>query len=1115
MKCALNVSRGLLPFAVCALVAVSDIESKAGGAIECTAVRPSDSKAEDGESPSESFWTTMLDAPPWPAVEPQYYDHRGDPACRVRGPYFTGGFVSALDDPLACGVGPSEEVRSYYLRRRFTLKERPVEAWLQAVGDNSASFEINGQRVATHRFSHQPTITLSPVVKSIANNLKAGENELRANYDIRSQFPGGVMLELFIRYADGTYEKIVGDERFESSLDGKTGWKGVRLMELPPAPPRHRPWIEYRNFAAPQRLLGGGAEVPEAVAGGMVKLGWMFEGEPPEGEFEATVKLRRGSSVAWHEKLYLDGHNVMRLGNGTWRLDVPFEVPLYFTGGVYTLCLDSNAVFCPTGGRMTTELSVRRAENLPAFSEPVESDVKDVGGTPQFHVNGRPFNLIWAGVAGWLRPDRRRTLGKAPVTAVKVTNDYRAWHPRLGVYDFTSFDREAELYRRGNPNAWFIWDLTVYPPPDFLEKFPDEMASDETGDIAPVGRFSWSYASKRGLNEIKEMIGMAIRYVESSPYANRVLGYRVNSGVTIEWLGWDAKPDRVRDFSERNKAAFRSFAAERYPELKDPHIPGLEERFELDGDDILWDQKRHLNAIAYMDYNSWIVQKDLLEAVGHAKATLAGLGRKKVVGTYYGYTYFLNATGQSARRAHFALHDLLRDNRGRVDFLMSPQSYAQRDLGDTCADMKPFRTMQDAGIVPIVEDDTRTHARPYLTYQGHKQVLTEDLSVSVLRRNSSIALCHRSPPYYYALVTGTDFDSPKLAREIADVRAVSGFCLEKGLGRQAEVALVASERSITSMPGLRRSVNRGVAYQRYCVDGTVEGGELKCAVLNGEIFSHFLNTMARSGAPVDYLLAEDLQSARADYRLYVFLNAFAWDDALKTAVERIRARGAAILWLYAPGWIKGSENAVDYMRELTGIAFRKSTEPLVAGLTMKDGRFMGTPNEKISPMFVPTGVDEVLGTYENGSPGAAAFRVGKSQTFFSGAWQLDRAFIHELYRRAGVHIYTMSDDPVEAGAGLFTLHARSPGVKKVRIRNRTTVLDIPARRIVARNADVFTFTASLHETFLFYCGDDAEELLSHLQLVDCKSECVSADSERYSIPVSHAATDVALPASSK
>ena len=56
-------------------------------------------------------------------------------------------------------------------------------------------------------------------------------------------------------------------------------------------------------------------------------------------------------------------------------------------------------------------------------------------------------------------------------------------------------------------------------------------------------------------------LAQAITYLEKAPYANRIIGYRINSGHTIEWLGWDPAPNRTLDFSKPAKEAFKKFAA--------------------------------------------------------------------------------------------------------------------------------------------------------------------------------------------------------------------------------------------------------------------------------------------------------------------------------------------------------------------------------------------------------------------------------------------------------------------------------------------------------------------------------------------------------------------------
>jgi hypothetical protein len=85
-------------------------------------------------------------------------------------------------------------------------------------------------------------------------------------------------------------------------------------------------------------------------------------------------------------------------------------------------------------------------------------------------------------------------------------------------------------------------------------------------------------------------------------------------------------------------------------------------------------------------------------------------------------------------------------------------------------------------------------------------------------------------------------------------------------------------------------------------------------------------------------------------------------------------------------------------------------------------------------------------------------------------------------------VWCDSDDPIEANDALFTLHARFPGIKTVHLPRKATVVDVFAKRIVARDTDTFTFSATLHSTYLFYFGSDAESLLKKL---DPKSFCCS------------------------
>ena len=96
----------------------------------------------------------VLDAPRWPALMPAYDIAPKGAADVVAGAYFGGKLVYAPEDAQPC------DAHTFLLRKEFELKEKPVEAWLQFMADDSARAFLNAiNRIAIHQGSpiRQPT----------------------------------------------------------------------------------------------------------------------------------------------------------------------------------------------------------------------------------------------------------------------------------------------------------------------------------------------------------------------------------------------------------------------------------------------------------------------------------------------------------------------------------------------------------------------------------------------------------------------------------------------------------------------------------------------------------------------------------------------------------------------------------------------------------------------------------------------------------------------------------------------------------------------------------------------------------------------------------------------
>ncbi len=254
--------------------------------------------------------------------------------------------------------------------------------------------------------------------------------------------------------------------------------------------------------------------------------------------------------------------------------------------------------------------------------------------------------------------------------------------------------------------------------------------------------------------------------------------------------------------------------------------------------------------------------------------------------------------------------------------------------------------------------------------------------------------------------------------------------------------------------------------QIYRADGSVRTVGMKGAFLAIDPFCFAYTRYARIGAPIDYVLAEDLTDHLGDYKLYVVANCCHADAGFRKAVEALKRRSCTLLWLSAPGYMSPAGNSVEGMRRLTGLRLEKRSgreEPLV---TMSDGRKMGSTGATMAPTFSVSGA-ETLGRWPDGTAGVAAARVGRATSVYCGSDLADLAFLRELAGRAGVHVYSESGDPVEANESLVCLHARTAGRKTVRLPRTADVYDVFNRKVVGKGVSAFSFEAPLHSSWLF------------------------------------------------
>jgi len=1057
-----------------------DLLDPAGGEIDISRIR----LYKDPGFKKKISLIDALDAPRHPVVKTNFYP--GYVPKKLEIPYYTGKMIFHRDDKGQNAV--------WYLRKSFDLEDVPVRALAQYLADDSGKLFINGKLVSTTDTWEQTTAV------EVGKYLKKGANVVAIEYlNIRSA--GGVLFDLQVQMPDGTMKKVVSDETFAGMSKPFANWTtvpeipdGVTAFPVKTAlPPPAFPWtkeMKYQDISRSYKITAVKTAKNSYNAGETVALEVSLQGKLPDFPTSLELHCFLPSGLPLPPRaVRLNEKNVKIIsGNGQWSFTCSYPLPKTLHSMRMTLQLKSSWEM-----DKVPEVSFDYiGKNISADKRiPLTSEVRQTPVGPRLFINGEMTTFAASTVSRFSKPDKMDLSFRLlfPYTPDHGTSK-KQWWAGIDKYDFTVFDLAAEEAIREYPNAKFFVQISCYPPEEWIQKYPGELAVTEAGKPSAmhlkINETPISFSSKIALRDIKNAVTACIEYLEKSPYADRIAGYRIIGGHTAEWIGWGHAEKLIFDYSEPARKAFVKYAAKHAPDAGITAIPSEKERLSRASDNgNLLNDKENLATILYNRFYSDSIVDMVIELCRTAKAACGG---RKVVGTYYGYSIHTPAGMYFQGTGHFNLVRLLESK--AVDFVMSPPSYTVRAIGGTMADMKPFKTIADHGVLSMIEDDTRTHAIPPLKRTNYDQTLNPEQSVAVMRRNLGMALCRQQPLLLYPFygIYHSEFSFPEMIQLMNDLQAVDAFCQNRNVARKADVALVFSEQSLNMYAYEKRYVRTGGAFQDYNwtgASGLFPQGALK---LTGSLILGQTDTLARSGAVCDYILSEDLANHTGDYKLYIFAGVLNYDEKFLQAVKKLRQKNVTLLWLHAPGFSKDFTADLSYMKELTGfdLAYLPSAP---AEIRLNNGTLTGIAEDTLTPAFFIRNESnaKVLGKYRDTDyTGMAEIREGNSRSIFCGSYRFSTAFMRELANSSGAHIYTASGDPIEANENLFMLHARFPGKKLVKLKKNTVVLDIFERKIISRGKNFFTLEMPLHTTKLFYCGDDADELLDTLNAKEQK-----------------------------
>ncbi len=635
------------------------------------------------------------------------------------------------------------------------------------------------------------------------------------------------------------------------------------------------------------------------------------------------------------------------------------------------------------------------------------------------------------------------------------------WWLGEGKYDFKKVDNSLMQIVKANPKAMILIRIKLNPPKWWQDKYPDEISVYykagkyvSTKVCASLASEVWEIAYERMLRDF-------IRHVESSDYAGHIYGYSPAGGLASEWY-WYGHNKGIVDYSLAAKRRFKNWLKERYKndvmELRESwknnnvtfenaEIPAPQERTKA-GNCIFINPETSAKIIDYRNFQTCIVSGNIIRSSRICKEET---DYKKATCVFYGYSMLFEGNTYRTRLGNNGFQGLARVlDSPYVDFICSPTDYRKRRGGEPGVFISAYNgSYRLHNKLYWDEADIRTHFYKQQT-AGRTSNMKE--TISVLQRAFGYSLSKGTAMWWFLIVGNAVFHHDDIMQSIAKMKELGDNSMKDDKTPVAKAALIVDEKSMD--------------YTRY------NGNRMFKSIIWGT----YLNT-AVCGAPFDVYLQSDIMNKdMPDYKLYIFVNGFLYDEKYSKAVkEKLSRNNAVAVWCYAPGYLTSEGFSESTMEKLTGIKIRvENTENEInfkPDLTKKS--LITAQCEKcefrrysIAPVFyVEDPEAEILGTI-NGKSALAVKDMGKWKSVYCMV-PLSKELLQGLVDYAGIHIYSRSYDVIYANSSYIMLHSGVSGKKTISLPGKYKVTEILSGKIIGKGISCFTDEISAPQTKIY------------------------------------------------
>ncbi len=1001
-----------------------------------------------------------------------------------------------------------------YFRRVFNLTDSAFKsAFIQARSNDYYRIWVNGNEVATG------STMITPV--NVGKYLKKGKNIIAVESDLRRN-PGKwgwgeLLVELSVNYPNGSLRIGTGPEWKSSNkkLEGWTGtefddakWLGVYCYKRPP----EGPWgkIAYHCTSIREKIKFAGVKITP---------------EKPEPGSEITVSVTLKPEIPLGRNYFFAfelGHRALNPQNVDYIVSREIVNSVSTKGKVDAITITAKIPLPPwtPSGKIPLRLCGYDSENgieldLDGIKDNVIAEIETAPRT----VHASPVDTAKVaypnGQAAFVINDQATT----PFfwRHIYLTDPKRLYtmdkYSNIKIHQFLLYGgiihegqtswpaKMAELERRittllgVDPDAGIIILADLRPSMQWLQANPDERLITAFGERDVV-----SFASKKYRRECRDFWKYMLDYLKKKPYWKRIVGFHVWScGMPDSVMGgvsnnvWQADRGKITagDYNPQALAMFRDFLRKKYKNdvsalrksWKKPDItfaaatPDIKELVaEGKGGNIFRDPTEGRMTFDYAEFLPTILGGFLRELSRFVKEETDW---KKMIFVHYGFLIAhmqgYNSPGAQLNNNNFDLPDMLEDP--AIDGYIGAPSYGFRQAGTPMVTYFPWTSFRLHDRMYLPDDDNRTYVAAPVNY-GRNRSQRETRAIT--RRNMGADITRNFGSWFSDMSQGSGrsgiswFGEKEVTEMIGEMDEVYSKAIRKGYQSAAEIAVIFSPET----PKFQ-----DVYY----------GPTLSCNLIKWMWYTEFF----KLGAPFDVYVTSDLRNPKfpaKQYKMIVMMNTFFLSDADRKAVDALKADQRTILWFYAPGyvdWNKGLQTSG--IKAMTGMnvaelpgkeqmqaKLSNTTHPLSKGLPL-DRKFTAAgfsypatkkmhPTE-FGPRFrITDNKADIIAKFADGKGAIAARDFGNWKSVYSVVPRLDRSFLMNVCRWAGVHIYTDEEIVFDANRNFIILHNGYNGAKSIKLSlpRKTNIFDAISGKKLGNNTDQLKLTIEECSTSVLY-----------------------------------------------